>query len=91
MPLDPNPPLINTVTVKQTGGRPLGTSQAVWSTLFKNSRALIEGRVPTDRSTKYLLTTRLNSSKELIVVLFEPTEASKGKFAELFDFLIKKE
>jgi hypothetical protein len=91
MPLDPNPPLINTVSVKQAGGRPLGASWAVWSTLFKSGRALIEGRVPTDRSTKYLLTTRLNSSKELIVVLFEPTEASKGKFTELFDFLIKKE
>lgn len=91
MPLDPNPALINKVAVKQVGGRPLGTSPTIWSLLFKGGRALIEGRVPTERSTKYLLTTRLNSSKELVAVLFEPMDASKGKFTELIDFLIKKE
>ncbi|KAG8867844.1 hypothetical protein FRC20_004689 [Serendipita sp. 405] len=91
MPLDPKPALINDVTVQQVGGRPFGTSPTVWDNLFKSKKTLIEGRVPTDRSIKYLMTTRLNSSKELVVVLFTPTESSKEKFTELFDFLVAKE
>lgn len=91
MPLDPNPALVINAAVRQVGGRPLGTSGAVWNILFKSNKALIEGRVPTDRSTKYLVTTRLNSNKELIVVTFNAAEDSKAKFDELFDFLVKKE
>ncbi|KAG8785843.1 hypothetical protein FRC15_000606 [Serendipita sp. 397] len=91
MPLDPKPALINDVTVQQVGGRPFGTSPTVWDNLFKSKKTLIEGRVPTDRSIKYLMTTRLNSSKELVVVLFTPTESSKEKFTELFDFLVAKD
>jgi hypothetical protein len=91
MPLDPNPPLSLNADVRQVGGRPLGTSNAVWSILFKSTKALVEGRVPTNRSTKYLVTTRLNANKELIVVTFNPTKGTKSKFAELFEFLMKKE
>lgn len=91
MPLDPKPALINKVSVRQVGGRSFGTSPSVWNLLFKGSQALIEGRVPTDRSIKYLVTTRLNPSKELIVVHFAPTEESKENMAELFDFLTKKD
>ena len=91
MPLDPKPTLVNKVIVRQVGGRPFGTSPSVWSNLFKANQALIEGRVPTGPSVKYLVTTRLNPSKELIVVHFAPKEESKEKMAELFDFLIKKE
>ncbi|KAG8817294.1 hypothetical protein FRC17_011294, partial [Serendipita sp. 399] len=91
MPFDPKPALINDVTVQQVGGRPFGASAAVWDNLFKPKKILIEGRVPTNQSAKYLMTTRLNSSKELIVVLFTPTDSSKEKFAELFGFLIGKD
>ncbi|CAG8759405.1 15032_t:CDS:2, partial [Acaulospora colombiana] len=89
MPLDPNPALINDVSVKQVGGRPLGVQPSVWSQLFTKPKTLIEGRVPTDRATKYLVTTRLNATKELIVVLFEPKD-SRTKFTDLLDFLVKK-
>lgn len=91
MPFDPEPALINTVSVKQVGGRPLGISTAVWSALFRSTRAVIDGRVPTDRSTKYLLTTRLNANKELIAVAFEPADHSTQQFTELIKFLVKKE
>ena len=91
MPLDPEPPLVNKVSVRQVGGRTFGSSPTVWNQLLKSNKAVIDGRVPTDRSTKYLMTTRLNSSKELIVVAFEASEGSQTRFNELFDFLIKKE
>lgn len=91
MPLDPKPALINKVNVRQVGGRRFGSSPTVWNQLFKSTKAVIDGRVPTDRSTKYLVTTRLNASKELIVVAFETSEGSPEKFTELFDFLINKD
>jgi hypothetical protein len=50
--------------------------------------------VSTDRSTKYLVTARMNAGKELIMVMLVPDEKdgnAKVKFSALVDTLIRKE
>ncbi len=52
----------------------------------------IDGRVPVSNSANYLLQPRMNSTKELIAVTFDPSsEADSSKFRQLADFLINKE
>jgi len=78
-------------------GRDLGTSALLWKPLLMHSKkgcVWIEGRVSTDRSTKYLMTARMNAGKELIAVMLVPDEKDENarvKFGALVDTLIKKE
>ena len=78
-------------------GRDLGTSSSLWKPLLAHSKKgciWIEGRVSTDRSTKYLVTARMNAGKELIVVMLVPDETvenAKVRFSALVDMLIRKE
>jgi len=91
MPLDPDPALVNKVTMRQVGGRPMGSSPEVWSQLLKSNKAVVDGRVIVDRAVKYLVSSCLNSSRELVVVAFDTTEPSKANISKLFDVLIQKE
>ena len=50
----------------------------------------VDGRVPTDKSVKYLVTTRLNAAKELLAVAFEPEEGTEAEFKAMFDYLVTK-
>lgn len=80
------------VTCKQIAGRALEPMSGYWQTLFPSPQARIDGRVPTAQSIKYLVSIRMNSSKELIVVNFTPrSDDALVKFNELIDFLIGKE
>ncbi|KAG8899364.1 hypothetical protein FRB99_006764, partial [Tulasnella sp. 403] len=90
MPLDPTSALITAVVARQIGGRELGTSASVWRRLFTHPTARIDGRVPVESSTKYLVDTRLNPSKELIAVSMTPTDADDAEFKKLLEFLIRK-
>ena len=95
--MDPNPAITAAVKVRQVAGRDLGTSASLWKPLLAHSKKgciWIEGRVSTDRSTKYLVTARMNAGKELIVVMLVPDEKdenAKVKFSALVDTLIRKE
>lgn len=92
MPLDAVNSLISEVTCSQIGGRKLEAQSGFWQTLFPTSQARIDGRVPINTSSQYLVTTRLKPMKELIAVCFTPvSEASMVKFNELSDFLLGKE
>ncbi|TDL23603.1 hypothetical protein BD410DRAFT_786842 [Rickenella mellea] len=91
MPLDSITPLAPPVQASQIGGRTLGTDSPLWKTLFPSTEARIDGRVPVDKSSQYLLNTRLNVSKELIAVCFTPSSGSDvSKFMELAEYLIGK-
>lgn len=92
MPLDQLNALAPAVSAKQIGGRVLDPHSGYWQTLFPSPQARIDGRVPVDKSTQYLVTTRMNPAKELIAVCFIPSsEDDSSKSNELVDFLIKKE
>ncbi|KAL5492519.1 BYE1 [Sanghuangporus weigelae] len=80
------------VSCKQIGGRNLEPLSGYWQTLFPATQARIDGRVPTAQSAQYLVSVRMNSSKELIVVIFTPrSEEAISKFNELIDFLMRKD
>lgn len=84
--------LVVDVACKQIGGRTLEPMSGFWQTLFPSPQARIDGRVPVSQSIKYLVSIRLNSTKELVVVNFAPrTEEAQAKFNELIDFLVGKE
>lgn len=78
------------VKARQIGGRNLGASEFVWRKLFVRPVAHIEGRVPVESATKYLVDSRLSTSKELIAVAFTPSNAGDTEFARLLEFLIGK-
>jgi hypothetical protein len=79
------------VTAKQIGGRSLGADPHLWKTLFPSSNPTIDGRVPVDQSAKYLVQSRLASSKELIAVTLSPTSPEDVQSHEMmFDFLVGK-
>ena len=91
MPLDPSNFLAPSVIARQIGGRAADTESAVWKVLFPNTETRIDGRVPVDRSSQYLLNNCMNVTKELIAVYFSPsTEADTAKLEELRRFLIGK-
>ena len=84
-------PQETTLTARQVGGRHLAPESPLWRTLFPSDLLRIEGRVPVDNSSKYLLQMRLNPTKELIAAAFSPTsEASENNFKIFSDFLISK-
>ena len=90
MPVDPDTAWTTVVSARQVGGRSLGTSEGVWKRLFTHSTSRIDGRVPVESSTKYLVDTRLNPTKELIAVALTPTNPDDAEFTRLQDFLIGK-
>ena len=84
-------PQETTLTARQVGGRHLAPESPLWRTLFPSDLLRIEGRVPVDNSSKYLLQMRLNATKELIATAFSPTsEASESNFKIFSNFLISK-
>lgn len=91
MPLDSTIPQETPVFARQVGGRTIDSDSVLWKTLFPSDLLRIDGRVPTDKSSQFLLQMRMTSAKELIAVAFSPasTEADAG-FRILMDFLIAK-
>ena len=84
-------PQETTLTARQVGGRHLAPESPLWRTLFPSDLLTIEGRVPVDNSSKYLLQMRLNATKELVATAFSPTsEASENNFNNFSNFLISK-
>ncbi|KAF7308779.1 Transcription elongation regulator [Mycena kentingensis (nom. inval.)] len=91
MPLDSTIPQETPVNARQVGGRQLDATSVLWKTLFPSDLLRIDGRVPVDKSSQFLLQTRMNSAKELIAVAFTPeSPAAGGGFQQLMDFLIAK-
>ncbi|KAF5383828.1 hypothetical protein D9615_003631 [Tricholomella constricta] len=91
MPLDSTIPQETPVAARQVGGRPLEHDSALWKTLFPSELLRIDGRVPVENSSKFLLQMRMNASRELIAVAFTPaSESSDTGFRILSDFLIAK-
>lgn len=91
MPLDSTIPQEVDVKARQAGGRKLEADSLLWKTLFPVDHLRIDGRVPVDKSAQYLTQSRLNSSRELIAVVFFPdSEASATSFDLLSKYLIGK-
>lgn len=83
--------LTPSVHAVQVGGKSFEPDSPVWKTLFPRSEARIDGRVPADRSSQYLLTNCMNSAKALIAVYFRPTtEAEALKLQDLLMYLVDK-
>lgn len=89
MPLDSTVPQEVSVNARQVGGSPLEHNSVLWRTLFPSDFLRIDGRVPVDNSSKFLLQMRMNSAKELIAVAFSPVGEDIG-IRILSDFLIAK-
>ena len=79
------------MVARQMGGRSIASDSLLWRTLFPSELLRIDGRVPVDKSSQFLLQMRMNSAKELIGVTFSPgSESSDAGFHILTDFLIAK-
>lgn len=91
MPLDSTIPQETKVSARQIGGKPLAADSALWRVLFPAETLRIDGRVPVENSSKFLLQTRLNPARELVAAAFTPAdEASRSAFKTLSDYLIAK-
>jgi hypothetical protein len=91
MPLDSTIPQDVPVVARQMGGRILESESPLWKTLFPSGNLRIDGRVPVDKSSQYLLQMRMNSAKELIAVAFAPPSESESlAFKFLMDHLLGK-
>ncbi|KAF7985144.1 hypothetical protein HWV62_7704 [Athelia sp. TMB] len=91
MPLDSTIPQETPVVARQIGGRSLEASSLLWRTLFPADLLRIDGRVPVNASSDYLLQMRMNSTKELIAVALSPTSpADVVGYKTLSDYLVGK-
>jgi SPOC domain len=91
MPLDSTIPQDVPVVARQMGGRILESDSPLWNVLFPSENLRIDGRVPVDSSSQYLLQMRLNSVKELLAVAFSPpSESTSLAFKFLMDHLLGK-
>ena len=91
MPLDSSVPQETFLIARQVGGRHLAPESPLWKTLFPSDLLRIEGRVPIENSTKYLLQMRLNATKELLAAAFSPaSESGESDFNLFSNFLISK-
>ena len=91
MPLDSTIPQETPVAARQIGGRPIEHDSELWKTLFPSELLRIDGRVPVENSSKFLLQMRMNVAKELVAVAFSPaSESNDVGFRILNDFLIAK-
>ncbi|GJJ11332.1 hypothetical protein Clacol_005564 [Clathrus columnatus] len=78
-----------TVQARQVGGRPIDSTSPQWNILFPSPQLRIEGRVPVNDSAKYMTQNRLNISRELVVVVFNPLDERK-EYDELLSILINR-
>ena len=90
IPLDSTIPQEIRVVARQMGGRSLPSDSPLWATLFPCELLRIDGRVPVENSSRFLLQMRMNSGKELIGVAFSPRPGAESGFTILTDFLIAK-
>jgi hypothetical protein len=92
MPIDSTVQQELRVDARQIGGRSIPFDSPLWRTLFPLDHLRIDGRVAVSSSAQYLLTSRLNSAKELIAVAWTPVEdADMAALKTLSKFLIHKE
>lgn len=92
MPLEASSNLTPDVDCRQIGGQELAPMSGYWQTLFPSSTTRIDGRVPTATSNQYLVNSRLNPSKEIILVYFSPKdEQSRVDYDKLIQYLLGKE
>lgn len=91
MPLDSTIAQETPVVARQVGGRGLEATSLLWHTLFPADLLRIDGRVPVNTSSEYLLQMRMNSMKELIAVALSPsTEPDSIGYKNLSDYLVGK-
>lgn len=91
MPVEGSASLAPSVVARQIGGRTLESQSGYWQILFPAPITRIDGRVPVDKSSQYLVATRLNPQKELIAVCFTPAQDDDAaKFNELIEFFVEK-
>ncbi|KZS94341.1 hypothetical protein SISNIDRAFT_484570 [Sistotremastrum niveocremeum HHB9708] len=91
MPYDANTTYSPKITARQVGGRHMGVSPEAWNLLFPTNHPTIDGRVPIDQSSKYLIDSRLSTTKELLAVAFSPTAPEhQAAYDQIFDFLVGK-
>lgn len=80
------------VIARQIGGRGLAADSPLWRMLFPNDHLRIDGRVPVGKSAEYLVSSRLNTAKELIAVAWTPvSEGDMAALKTVSDFLMNKE
>jgi hypothetical protein len=92
MPIDSSVPQEFRVEARQIGGRAIAFDSPLWRTLFPQDHLRIDGRVAVGSSAQYLLSSRLNSAKELIAVVWTPvSDADMAALKSLSSFLIHKE
>jgi len=77
------------VVARQVGGRVLSHDSDLWKTLFPSDILRIDGRVPTENSSHFLLQMRMNSQKELIACAFSTVEGNP-MLQTFSEFLINK-
>lgn len=88
MPLETSNSLAPDVSCVQVAGQEFAPMSGYWQTLFPSTSARIDGRVPVATSNQYLVATRLNPSKELIVVCFMPKDAQvRSEYDNLIQYL----
>ncbi|KAG9103641.1 hypothetical protein FRC06_009145 [Ceratobasidium sp. 370] len=88
---DPNRMIQFQSEFKQIGGAPFNDITENRQALFPASLFEIIGRVPTAQAVKYLVSMRLNPTKELFAVALVPNEADKASYVELHRLLIAKD
>jgi hypothetical protein len=88
---DPNRMIQFQSEFKQIGGAEFNNTEENRQALFPASLFEIIGRVPTSQAVKYLVSMRLNPTKELFAVALVPSEEDKHAYIELHKILISKE
>ncbi|KAG8705208.1 hypothetical protein FRC09_003096 [Ceratobasidium sp. 395] len=76
---------------KQIGGAAFNDTPENRQALFPASLFEIIGRVPTAQAVKYLVSMRLNPTKELFAVALVPSEVDKPAYTELHKLLVGKD
>ncbi|CAE6521143.1 unnamed protein product [Rhizoctonia solani] len=76
---------------KQVAGAPFHDIEANRKSLFPVSLFEIIGRVPTSQAVSYLVSMRLNPTKELFACVLVPNEDDKAAYLELHRILIGKD
>ena len=87
--------IIPPMSARLVSGNSAQVASTSWPNLLPHNPIAITGRVPTDKALRYLSDSRLNPTKELIVVAFTPaltalTEQRKA-WAEMVEYHINRE
>lgn len=88
---DPNRMIQFQSVFKQIGGAEFHDTEENRKALFPASLFEIIGRVPTSQAINYLVSMRLNPTKELFAVAIIPGEEDKAAYLELHKLLVAKE